>query len=317
MAILSLAADLMTVNLKTLRPDVHVFHGITELIRHNLSGAPVIDANRNYLGVFSEKCCMSVFALTAEASADSSNVPRARDVMAKRLVTLSPNDDVFQAIGVLLKNRVSGAPVMEGRDGFLGVFSERDSMRVVIDAAYEQLPTSEVRRYINRDHGREIDEDCSLRELTRIFLDTHYRRLVVVRDGHVVGQISRRDIIRAEHELAGPIEDWERRLLANHDQLQLSDHDGGILDKYPESNLLANFMDTRARTVTEDQDLLSIAQIFLQTNYRRLPVLRGGKLVGQISRRDVLRAAYGSMHFSEVSEPTPLFLSALGDSSTS
>ena len=53
-----------------------------------------------------------------------------------------------------------------------------------------------------------------------------------------------------------------------------------------ENEELASFMDTSAKTIGQDVDLLSIAQIFRQTDYRRLPVLNEGKLAGQISRRD-------------------------------
>jgi CBS domain-containing protein len=36
--------------------------------------------------------------------------------------------------------------------------------------------------------------------------------------------------------------------------------------------------------------IIDLAQKFLQCGYRRFPVLRNNRLVGQISRRDVLRA---------------------------
>ena len=62
-------------------------------------------------------------------------------------------------------------------------------------------------------------------------------------------------------------------------------------EKLPSSEVRA-FMNTdRDRTITEGVDLLSIMDTFLRTPYRRLPVLAGDKLVGQISRRDALTAA--------------------------
>ncbi|MFC1758380.1 CBS domain-containing protein [Planctomycetota bacterium] len=62
-------------------------------------------------------------------------------------------------------------------------------------------------------------------------------------------------------------------------------------EKLPSSKVSA-FMNTdRDRVITENVDLLSIMDMFLRTPYRRLPVLNGDKLAGQISRRDVLTAA--------------------------
>ena len=45
-----------------------------------------------------------------------------------------------------------------------------------------------------------------------------------------------------------------------------------------------------AQTVESDTDIYSASEIFVRDGRRRLPVLENGRLVGQISRRDVLRA---------------------------
>ena len=55
---------------------------------------------------------------------------------------------------------------------------------------------------------------------------------------------------------------------------------------------VADFMTRNVQTVSEDQDVLDIAQAFLNTPIRRFPVLnKQGKVIGQVSRRDILRAA--------------------------
>ena len=69
-----LANQFMVKSLVTLRPDMHVFDGIAHLLKQNITGAPVVDAGRKYLGVFSEKCCMSV--LTAVGAGGSRRRPR-------------------------------------------------------------------------------------------------------------------------------------------------------------------------------------------------------------------------------------------------
>ena len=70
-------------------------------------------------------------------------------------------------------------------------------------------------------------------------------------------------------------------------------------------------MDSDALTITEETDLLSIAQTFLNTNFRRLPVLREEKLIGQISRRDLLCAAHKLLAVPIEHENSLLYLSSL------
>ncbi len=50
------------------------------------------------------------------------------------------------------------------------------------------------------------------------------------------------------------------------------------------------FMSAPVQTLDAGLDLVGAAQHFLGSHFRRFPVLRGGKLVGQVSRYDVLKA---------------------------
>lgn len=309
------ARDIMATRLVTLSPDTPVINGIAQLLRHNITGAAIVDADGKYLGVFSEKCCMSVLTLTGRraqfTAQEKSSSARAADFMVTRLTTLTHRTDVFEAIAMLLKSRVSGAPVLDSDGKYLGVFSEKTSMRVLIDSVYDQLPTSEVAAFMDRDPGRIINEDTELLDVADVFLKTPYRRLVVLRAGKLVGQISRRDVLRAQHHLAGYVQDVDRLLQENSTQIERSDEwSDPISGQLPSTNV-ASFMDTNARTITEDLDLLNIAQIFLSTTYRRLPVLRDGRLVGQVSRRDVLQATNDLIEIAPQREGSLLYLSSL------
>ncbi len=305
-----LAQDIMVTKLVTMLPDTEVAEAIRLLVKHGISGAPVTDRDGNYLGVFSEKCCMKLFDAIARCARQQQvalpTLPDARQIMSTKLVTLRPDTDVVQAIGDLLNHRISGAPVVDADGRFLGVFSEKTSMSVLVQAAYEQLPSPKVVAFMDTDLDRTILEDVSFLDCAKRFRETPYRRLPVLRDGTLVGLISRRDVLRNADNLASMITEGRVALKAMEDHLPSDPTSAPVgFDR------VRHFLDVEAETITEDRDLLAIAKDFLHTPYRRFPVLRDGKLVGQVSRRDVLSATHSLMKITPPREPSTLYLSAL------
>ncbi len=86
---------------------------------------------------------------------------------------------------------------------------------------------------------------------------------VVDEQGHMVGMISEGDCLRSI--LSG----------AYYDAI------GGTV---------ADYMTTRVESISPETDIIEVSQIFLQGRRGRMPVVEDGRLVGQISRHDVLRA---------------------------
>lgn len=116
-------------------------------------------------------------------------------VPVKRLVTLKPEMDALDAIRKLLKHKISGAPVVDRENRYLGVFSEKCSMRLLLNAAYEELPSSSVEAFMDTDLTRIISINHDLLAVAEIFVTTPYRRLPVLKGDVLVGQVSRRDVL--------------------------------------------------------------------------------------------------------------------------
>jgi CBS domain-containing protein len=138
----------------------------------------------------------------------------AREFMVSDLVTLSPTDDVVDAVQVLLKHRIGGAPVVDADGRYLGVFSEKCAMQVLLDAAYEELPTFAVRAFMDAE-AQTIAPHTHLLSIAQVFLLTPARRLPVVEDGLLVGQVCRRDVLRVWMETIeqAPVRSAAARLL--------------------------------------------------------------------------------------------------------
>lgn len=136
----------------------------------------------------------------------------AKDIMVTKLVTLRPQMDVFEAIGLLLRHQISGAPVVTDDRRLVGIFSEKCCMRVLVEAAYEQLPSTEVFAFMDVN-VLTIDENTDLLSIAQIFRDKPYRRLPVLRGDELIGQVSRRDVLQAAHRLSAIAPDRETVLL--------------------------------------------------------------------------------------------------------
>ena len=120
----------------------------------------------------------------------------ARDMMVSNLTTLSPDMDVLEALDVLLRHRISGAPVVDSEKRFLGIFSEKSCIRFVVNATYEQMPSNNLMAFVDTDPPV-IESRTDLLTIAQTFLDGACRRLPVLdSSGRLLGQISRRDVMR-------------------------------------------------------------------------------------------------------------------------
>jgi CBS domain-containing protein len=120
-----------------------------------------------------------------------------REVMATGLLTLNPEQPIFQAISLLLKNHVSGAPVVDDGRRLVGVLSEKDCLRIFANEAFfSENAGGRVADYMSTS-VLSIDPDDDVFKAADIFLKNSFRRLPVVDEGNLVGQVSRRDILLA------------------------------------------------------------------------------------------------------------------------
>lgn len=124
-----------------------------------------------------------------------------RKYMAGRLVTFKPDTDVLDALHELVHHRIAGAPVVDDHGELVGMLSETDCLKVALNAGYYGDWGGPVADYMTHD-VETIDADMNIVDLAQKFLDTGFRRFPVLRNNRLVGQISRRDVLRALGELS-------------------------------------------------------------------------------------------------------------------
>jgi CBS domain-containing protein len=121
------------------------------------------------------------------------------DYMSTRLATFTPQTNVVEALAVFLDQHISGAPVVDAEGNLVGILSEVDLMQVVIQDSYYGESMGIVADYM-RTQVDTVDPELDIYTLAGRFIREHRRRYPVVRNGKLLGQISRRDVLQAARD---------------------------------------------------------------------------------------------------------------------
>jgi len=141
---------------------------------------------------------------------------KAADVMIRDVITVKPDDKVGHAIKLLLENDVSALPVVVDDGKVVGVLSEADLIhREEINTEKQHpwwleaiMPASKLAGEFAKSHGRCVDEvmtigavtapeDASLSEIATLLERHRIKRIPIVREGKLIGIVSRSNLIQA------------------------------------------------------------------------------------------------------------------------
>lgn len=115
------------------------------------------------------------------------------------LVVFRGDQNLYDVMHGMIDNRISGAPVLDDTDAFIGIISEKDCLRLMLDVAYNQQekPKAKAVNYMTRNIAT-VHQDETILDVAEKFVKSSYRRYPVVdNNGKLIGQVSRRDILRA------------------------------------------------------------------------------------------------------------------------
>lgn len=119
--------------------------------------------------------------------------------MTKDLITFTVETEITEVIDTLLEKRISGAPVLNNKKEIIGVIDDKDCLHVLVDSVYHNLPIRKriVEAYMTNVY-KTISIDSDIVDVADEFLKSNFKRLLVVSaNGKLMGQISRRDILKA------------------------------------------------------------------------------------------------------------------------
>ncbi|MCK5815018.1 MAG: CBS domain-containing protein [Flavobacteriaceae bacterium] len=120
------------------------------------------------------------------------------DFMTKNLITFKPDQSVLEVMDQLIKNNISGGPVVNASGELVGLISEGDCIKQISESRYFNLPMTKtkVKTYMVKN-VETIDGNLNIFDAANKFLNSKRRRFPIVKDGKLVGLISQKDILKA------------------------------------------------------------------------------------------------------------------------
>lgn len=154
--------DLMSTHLLTVRPDTPLADAVTLMLRHKVSGLPVVDEIGTLVGVVSEGDLLrrielgtedqgSTWALRLfrpEKLAETYTITHGRkveDVMSRNPITVESTAPLRDAAQLMQKHGVKRLPVLDG-SSLVGLLTRADFMRMLanlVGPSYEEPATSD------------------------------------------------------------------------------------------------------------------------------------------------------------------------------
>jgi CBS domain-containing protein len=114
-------------------------------------------------------------------------------IMTPNLVTVRPDASIADAIDLLLREQISGLPVVDDDNRLIGVITEFALLAVAYD---RRVKNHTVGQHMTRELIT-VDVDDPISRVADLCIVHRVRRVPVLRNGRMAGVIARRDVLRA------------------------------------------------------------------------------------------------------------------------
>lgn len=179
---------------------------------------------------------------------------KVKDLMSSPVISIQFSEKVSKAIDKMEENDISCLPVLKG-EKLKGIIFYREIVEKGID------PDQKVFNLISRP--RKVLESQKIKRVAEKMATTGLKALPVVKNGKVVGIISRHDLCRE---------------ISKSEKL--------------EDEKIKSVMSEPVLSVGKDDSLLKARSLMLENKIRRLPVIEKGKIRGIITLTDIAEEIY-------------------------
>ncbi|MFB5607727.1 MAG: CBS domain-containing protein [Candidatus Nitrosomaritimum yanchengensis] len=266
----------------TISPNTTLLEAREALLRHNLKRLVVINSKNCPVGIITEKDIAKTIYALGDKPIKSVKVS---GFMSKKLFTVKKTDSIYDCAKLMKRHRISSVIVL-GKKGVLeGLVTKTDLASIFLTHAVSPLKVSKImtRKVITAMPGD------SLLYVESLLIHNRISRIIIERNKIPVGIITYRDFVPAKlphwiAQYADPKEVENYRTKKDPSDFQVNQM----------SHLLhfkaVDIMASNPVTVKADEDVSVAVLLMIRNRISGLPVVKNSKLVGIITKADIVKA---------------------------
>jgi len=265
----------------TISPNASILDAREILLRHNLKRLVVIDSKKCPIGIITEKDIAKTIYALGDKPIKSVKVS---GFMSKKLITVKKTDSIYDCAKLMKKNRI-GSIIVLGKNGILeGLITKTDLASIFLTHAISPLKVSKI---MTRNVITAMPGD-SLLYVESLLIHNRISRIVIQRNRIPVGIITYRDFVPAKlpswlSQSADPKE-VENYKMNNPNEFQVNQMNHLLHFK------AVDIMSSNPITIEAGEDVGVAVLLMIRNGISGLPVVKKSKLVGIITKADIVSA---------------------------
>ena len=251
--------NVMTKNPVFIRDTEFMTHARQLMRDRHFRTLPVVDNKNRVIGILNEKELLNIYSTKSNVTVEG---------FTSEFPFVYPDTDMMQAARLMIEAGIGRVPVLKsGQDMTLvGILSMVDIFRKL---NLDKIPSKKISDVMTTDV-----KTCSPKDnVAKVWLnmkETGFSGFPVVRNGELIGMVTRRNIINAGYA-----------------RIEREDEQGTRSSMSPP---VEKIMSTPAYSLNAEMSLKESVQAFMKLDVGRLSVLNGGKLTGIVDRSDIIKA---------------------------
>jgi len=266
----------------TISPNTSLLNAREILLRHNLKRLVVINSKKCPVGIITEKDIAKTIYALGDKPIKSVKVS---GFMSKKLFTVKKTASVYDCAKLMRRHHI-GSVIVLGKNGVLeGLVTKTDLASIFLTHAVSPLKVSKImtRRVVTAMPGD------SLLYVESLLIHNRISRIVIQRNKVPVGIITYRDFFPAKlphwiAQFADPKEVEDYRI--KKDLNDFRENQMSHLLHFKAVDIMAS----NPITVKDDEDVCVAVLLMIRNGIGGLPVVKDSKLVGIITKADIVKA---------------------------